>query len=677
MTQKQKLRLHLKTGKKAGKKNGEMLMAIFATVLLTLALLMVPARAFAKLTVTISTTPSLGGAGHNTVRVRPGTPFTYTISVSSDKSTSFPRPKHPDFTGFDNEGESTQSSTSVNFTNGALQSSQTTSYSYQLVPEKGGTYTLGPATVAAGGKLYKSQSIIVKVSRHAPQVTSGSAGSNQLNLFGNGPSAADLFSKLLQEQMGGFFRPTPGLPSAKSSHLYFIQAVVNRHKAYVGQQVTVTYYLVTRAQIADIDTLRYPNLTGFWKEDIDIATELNFNPVSFNGVTYQRALLASYALFPLHAGVIKIDSYQTKCKVVVANNMGLPETENVVRESGEIPIEVKPLPTTGKPAHFSGGVGQFVATDSVDNTSTQVGQPVTLTMRIQGKGNAKLADMPKLHLGTQAQIFDSKKTMKFDPDGHSFKQDQVLIVPQKAGTLKIPPFDFWFFNPHTKRYYDSKTSAIAIQVAPGSGNTPYATPAPVLANIGGSGSVAVTNKNVMPGLLLTPEPSGPIAHLSSVQIAGLWGTLWGMSALVLGVLAWQQLRETDSREDLSQKIDRRLKVIQAAANGGQYRDVGRVATETIHQVLGEIAGLGGASYEFERMAEHAPPSFKRELVPPLRSLLSRLEALAYAPEAMVEPLREKAELKKLVSEAHRLLHLAAQYDFTSKRNATRPSDPRT
>ena len=37
----------------------------------------------------------------------------------------------------------------------------------------------------------------------------------------------------------------------------------------MGEQVTANFYLVTRGQVRDIDTLRYPDLKGFWKEDLE------------------------------------------------------------------------------------------------------------------------------------------------------------------------------------------------------------------------------------------------------------------------------------------------------------------------------------------------------------------------------------------------------------------------
>ncbi len=619
------------------------------------------AFAFASISISASTDPSPDSG--KTVHVRPGDPFQYTISVSSDQSTSFDDPTPPDFNGFEAQGPSTQSETSAVFDNGTIETKQTKAFTYTLVATQEGTYTLGPARVTVSGKVYTSNSIKVKVDENAPQAPAGSGQT------GGGQSDDDVFNQLLQRQFGGLLQPRNNLPQANSNNLYFIQAVVDKHKVFVGEQVTVTFYLVTRAQIADIDTLKYPDLKGFWKEDIDVATRLNFEPVNVNGVNYQRALLASYALFPIHAGISKVDPYRTKCSVVVANSMGLPQTMSVDEQSGEIPIEVMPLPEAGKPANFAGAVGEFTASAAVDNPHTKVGQPVTLTVRLEGQGNAKLADLPKLDLGPNVQVFDPKINMKFYPNGRSYKEFQTLLVPRQAGEFKIPEFNFWFFNPARKTYYETKTDEISLQVDPGDG-TPNNMPAIVAPTLAANPALATSGPAapVMPDILLAPEKSG--VRLSSAMVAGLWSTLWGVTVLALGGLTWRELRDDDQEESLREKINRRMKAVEAAATNANHRQVGRVATETIHQVLGEIAGLGGASLEFEKMAEQAPPSFKREIVPQLRKLLARLEVAAYAPEGMIGELKEKAELKKLVVETKRILHLAAQYDFSDKE--TRP-----
>ena len=124
-------------------------------------------------------------------------------------------------------------------------------------------------------------------------------------------------------------RPLPQGPSqdradVDGGELFFIDVEVDKNQVYEGEQVTATYYIYSRGRVTEIDTLKYPTLAGFWKEDIELATRLNFRPTIINGIRYNRALLASYALFPIKAGKAVIDPYKAKCKVVNAPSFGIP-----------------------------------------------------------------------------------------------------------------------------------------------------------------------------------------------------------------------------------------------------------------------------------------------------------------------------------------------------------------
>ena len=70
----------------------------------------------------------------------------------------------------------------------------------------------------------------------------------------------------------------------------------------MGQQIMVSWYVYALGHVRRIDTLHYPSNTGFWKEDISTVSQLKFKNELINGVVYRKALLASYALFPLKEG---------------------------------------------------------------------------------------------------------------------------------------------------------------------------------------------------------------------------------------------------------------------------------------------------------------------------------------------------------------------------------------
>jgi hypothetical protein len=119
----------------------------------------------------------------------------------------------------------------------------------------------------------------------------------------------------------GLNQGTRGQP-ANPDDAFSIQLEVDKNEAFVGEQVTASWYLYTRNHIQNIDTLKYPNLKAFWKEDIELATRLNFQQEVVNGIPYKKALLVSYALFPIKDGSALIDTYKAKC-TVISGNMGV------------------------------------------------------------------------------------------------------------------------------------------------------------------------------------------------------------------------------------------------------------------------------------------------------------------------------------------------------------------
>ena len=50
-------------------------------------------------------------------------------------------------------------------------------------------------------------------------------------------------------------------------------------------------------------------------------------------------------------------------------------------------VKIKPLPTQGRPADFSGAVGQFEVSNEVSAKNGTTGDPLTLKIKIEGRGN--------------------------------------------------------------------------------------------------------------------------------------------------------------------------------------------------------------------------------------------------------------------------------------------------
>ncbi len=588
--------------------------------------------------------------------MRPGDSFTYTISISSEDSAGFEKPTLPGLTEFDIINTWSGSEMRGSFVNGQMQTQRSQTFNYMLSAKQEGSFTIGAAEVVINGQVVRTNPIKIEVSPSAPQAPSMA---QQPDDESGPPNMQDLeddiFSQLLRRRV----RPNPRggtIDRVTDKDAFFIHVQTDKKQVYQGEQITVSWYLVTRAQIADIDTLKYPALSGFWKEDIEVATRLNFQPEIINGVHYQKALLASYALFPIKAGPALIDKYQAKCRAIGANSIGFPQEVLLTKESEELKIDVLPLPENGKPPSFAGGVGAYTASASLDSNAVKVNTPITLKIRIEGQGNAKTIDMPKLQLNPDIQVYDTKAQSKYFANGRSFKEFETLIVPKVAGSYSVPAIEIGFFDPVKKSYYVLKTPELPFQVQPGDGSEVI--PSAQMKHA----EVEVPQKKLsLPDLVLS-ENDGFL--LSSAQQAGAWAMLFLLTVLGLTAYGYKALKHLEVRKDLRKEIAHRIASIEKHMSVGDWRAVGREATNMIYFTLGEISLQGGAAFEFERLVDKAPPSFKRDVAPRLREVMAKVEAVGFAPEEMAKRWREKNEMKKLLKEIEGLLLESAKYDFS-------------
>src|SRR5690606_33644425 len=138
--------------------------------------------------------------------------------------------------------------------------------------------------------------------------------------------------------------------------------------------------------LTNFEPIQYPALRGFWKEDIEIATRLNFTNVVINGMPYRKALLVSYALFPIKPGTATIDSYKMRATAIMSSAFGVfGKPYTFTKVNPPVKVQVLPVPTQNQPSDYSGAVGSFDIKASVDRTTVAANEPFSLKIRFQGR----------------------------------------------------------------------------------------------------------------------------------------------------------------------------------------------------------------------------------------------------------------------------------------------------
>lgn len=659
------MRLQKKTGKS---------MSVFTRMLSSLILVFVASTALAQVDVTATVDRNV---------LSPDETLTYTVSVSSAGDYAIGEPELPQLGDFELLNEWTSRETRASFVTTPqgpkFQTVRTTRFNYMLQPKREGKLALGSSQVVIDGKTFYTKPISIEVAAGAYSQPSNQGYGQQP---GQPPAGVhpppgfldeeeeDLFSQLLQRR--GLVPPggTRTLPS-NPQDAFFIQVEADKNEAYVGEQITVSWYLYTRGHIRDFDTLKYPSLRGFWKEDIEIATHLNYTQEVVNGIPYKKALLASFALFPIKEGTATIDSYTAKCAVIPGydafSGFGYGKAYTYTKSSQPVKVKVKPIPLEGRPDDFSGAVGDFQVTARVDDNQVIEGQPFSYKIRFEGKGNAKLIDIPPFQPPEGLELYETEKDAKFFRTGTSYKDFNILLIPRRAGEFTIPSISVSIFDPNLKRYVTRTTEPVTVHAQKSQG---------------GPGSEKSLH---MAGGEKTPER----AYEPSLQLVWNRGMLltssqtsMGLSGLfgfVLLALLWRARSELgwgQKKKDLLRQLRARLRRVDQRIAKGDWRGVGTDMTNTVYFVLGAISGEGGANVELEKLLAKAPPSIRRELAEPLTKQMETFQILSFAQEEVVGALKEPAHLKKAVSEMAKLMERAVALGLSAGQSDESETGPR-
>lgn len=609
----------------------------------------------------------------------PGDTFTLSVSVTAKDDSDVSEVTLPAFKtlGMDMINQDDSASAFLRREGGASVGYRTFTYAYILQANKIGRYDLAPIKVTINGHVFQARRIQVQVkpgasagarraSPSSPQSShKGQPPSGGMPGFDDEDDADQLFGAIVKRQMDRLRglqnrgRQGPGGNHEDSdfgpinpNEAFFIRVEVDKKEAFVGEQITASWYLYTRGHVQDIDTLKYPTLKGFWKEDLEVSTHLSFSQDVINGVPYKKALLVSYALFPIKEGSIEIDPYTAKCSILLGIDsfgFGSPKAYSYSKSSLPIKVLVKPLPTAGRPSDFGGAVGQFQVTQRVEDKTVSAHQPFSLKIRYEGRGNAKLIDLANFQVPEGMELYDTQKEAQFFKSGTSFKEFTLLLIPHKEGSVTLPAVSLGVFDPASKKYTVVASQPLTIQVGPPQKGQSGATSQRI-----GDAKGSFEPKEIPPqidsDMSVLAFPSAYAQRMTLVVFA--LGVLLSLLVIARRELGWGQ-----GKIDLNQILQQRLKRLQKKVSQEDWRGVGVEGTNAINVIIGMIAGEG-ASTEMEKLFVKLSPSLRAEVEGPLRKSLELFQLLSFAPEGAVGKWKEKEQLRKAASDLEAILKRA-------------------
>ena len=376
-------------------------------------------------------------------------------------------------------GPNTSSSSSIQFINGKMSQSYTVTYSYIVMATKPGDITIGAASIKVKGKRYASNALKIKVLKDNSSLVqhARSAGTATTN------NAATATRQTRQ----------PATQATSNGKEVFIKATVNNFQPYLGQQVVVTYRIYTRVPVSNLSINKVASFKGFWSKDLlgDNSKLQQHNEV-INGHQYVVAVIRKLALIPQQTGKLTIDPMELDCAVQLRvktrqgsndpfdaffNDPFFNQNVRTVQKklvSNALHFKVKPLPAKGKPACFSGAVGDFTFHNSVDKTDLTTNDALTLNITVSGRGNIELVSAPKIVFPSDFEAYDPKTATKINKSGSGVsgtKKFDYLAIPRTAGDFVIKPVKFCFFNPTDRQYHVFQTKTYHIHVKKGKGTS--------------------------------------------------------------------------------------------------------------------------------------------------------------------------------------------------------------
>jgi hypothetical protein len=499
--------------------------ATLAVVLCTL-VVMLPLADTASASKSVSVDAQLS---HQSFAVDQAARLTITVTGGRDADIELPR---VDNLRFQPRGQSSQ----INMVNGNFSSS--IAYNYLVQGMEPGEYTIAPITVRVGAETLHTEPIKLTITKSGQLPESGQQGSKNIE---------DI----------AFIRITPG---DKQKNIHFSGELV---------PITLRLYLSSDYKF-EIDKLPVLVADGVVMEPLSEKpqqTRERLDGNTFIVVSWQTTLsgikTGSHPFsFSLEAGLLLPRQRQARSPFsgsspfggslfddsIFDNFFGNYERRQVNIKSPELQFTVLPLPEENRPPGFSGAIGDFSLSITASPTEVEVGEPITLTSIISGRGNFDRVEAP--HLPESGLWKSYSPTAEFKPGteaGSGSKSFEQAVVIRKKEVAEIPPLSFSYFDPLKKSYRTLTSPPIALKVkgalkgetkSEGVGSTTAQQPAPPQPAPGQQpvAAVAETVPSLSPPLPgLAPQKLEPGSYQSRLQ--PLYLSSWYLTASALLLLS--------------------------------------------------------------------------------------------------------------------------------------------
>jgi hypothetical protein len=291
------------------------------------------------------------------------------------------------------------------------------------------------------------------------------------------PLQVEVVKGAVKREGGGRRSPLGSLLGRRESRVpegeIFVDASLDRERAYVGEQILLVYRVYTQPQLAALpQPQKLPAFPGFWVEEIPVDSRSTLRRRVIRGKEYTEITLMKKALFPTRSGDLTLEETVFEIPVRAVSDDPFDRffkaSRPVYRKTPAKTIKILPLPEEGRPASFRGAVGRFSMEVEADRHQASVNDAVGLSVEVRGDGNLRTVGEPVVQEAPDYRRFAPK--MK---ESRQVRDDRIegirtwsyVFVPLAPGEKTLPPLRFSYFDPVAASYRELVSPTFIISVA--------------------------------------------------------------------------------------------------------------------------------------------------------------------------------------------------------------------
>jgi len=493
--------------------------------------------------------------------------------------------------------------------------SDTVTYTFRVTGFKPGNYTIPAFSVEAEGMNKQTQELALTILKSSGPDTAGE------------PDGSGKEEKIKVEPR-------------EMNQTYFLQMDLKDERLYVGQMVPVTFRLFIRVGY-EFGPKSLPELNS----EAFILGTLSNRPqqyqVSLNGTPY-HVLIWNTAMTAVKAGDYDLELSQ-KGEVPDRDRViggGSSLFEQLMNRGGQVkPVELKskamkvsvmPLPQENKPKSFSGAIGSFTFVGQASPVELTAGDPMELTVAIEGSGNFDRIDWPGMEQNRFWRSYPPNSSFKATDEAgiEGRKTYKQALIPLVSEIKEIPMQEFSYFDPVTGQYKILRSDPLALTIRaaadsafPGGGGLPSLVPDVT----SGQDTLGLLPNRLNPGR--TGQSVQPWTSESWFHVALAVPVLLflGIGASVLFVYARRRWWGGDGGREMDRLLAREIQVMQSSLQQADSDTFVKSARRVLQQALAREWQCPPDSVTRHEVRQRQPGG-----VQDLENLFAALDAVDYS-----------------------------------------------